>query len=93
MRQPSAVEPIPLKVCGLAFQLRKHVAPATRIDVGENLRNEQALLGHDVLDARGKAAMIGATFNLERLPESGTRVSCKLPASEMPAAKNHAAKN
>ena len=40
-----------------------------------------------------RSAMIGATFNLERLPESGTRVSCKLPASEMPAAKNHAAKN
>ncbi len=26
-----------------------------------------------------RAGMIGATFNIERLPESGTRVTCKLP--------------
>ena len=40
-----------------------------------------------------RAAMIGATFNLERLPESGTRVTCKLPVGELAPAKNHAAKN
>ena len=40
-----------------------------------------------------RAAMIGATFHLERLPESGTRVTCKLPVEETAAAKNHAAKN
>ena len=40
-----------------------------------------------------RAAMIGATFNLERLPESGTRVTCKLPAGETAPAKNYAAKN
>lgn len=40
-----------------------------------------------------RAGMIGGTFNIERLPESGTRVTCKLPADKIPAKKNHAPKN
>jgi signal transduction histidine kinase len=39
-----------------------------------------------------RAAMIDASFKIERLPESGTRVTCKLPASR-DAIQNHAAKN
>lgn len=39
-----------------------------------------------------RASMMGAAFNIERLPESGTRVTCRLPSSPA-AAKNHAAKN
>jgi signal transduction histidine kinase len=39
-----------------------------------------------------RASMMGAAFNIERLPESGTRVTCRLPA-ENPAPKLHVAKN
>jgi len=40
-----------------------------------------------------RAAMIDASFKIERLPESGTRVTCKLPASRSDASENHVAKN
>jgi signal transduction histidine kinase len=39
-----------------------------------------------------RASMMGATFNIERLPDSGTRVTCRLPNSS-PALKDDAAKN
>lgn len=39
-----------------------------------------------------RAGMIGATFHIERLPDSGTRVTVKLPSNHA-ASKNHAAKN
>jgi signal transduction histidine kinase len=40
-----------------------------------------------------RANMIGATFNIERLPESGTRATCKLTSSGAAAAETHGAKN
>jgi len=40
-----------------------------------------------------RAGMIDATFKIERLPESGTRVTCKLPASKLAPSKTYAAKN
>jgi signal transduction histidine kinase len=42
-----------------------------------------------------RASMMGATFNIERLPESGTRVTCRLPFNHpaAAAAKTNAAKN
>lgn len=40
-----------------------------------------------------RARMIGATFDIERLPESGTRVTCKLPADKILSPETHAAKN
>ena len=40
-----------------------------------------------------RANMIGATFNIERLPMSGTRVTCKLPSGEVAASETHVAKN
>lgn len=39
-----------------------------------------------------RASMVGATFNVERLPDSGTRVICRLPSSNAPP-KANAAKN
>jgi len=39
-----------------------------------------------------RASMMGAAFTIERLPESGTRVICRLP-SPAAAPKSHAAKN
>ena len=40
-----------------------------------------------------RAGMIGAAFNIERLPESGTRVTCKLPLNPVTAPEIHGAKN
>jgi signal transduction histidine kinase len=40
-----------------------------------------------------RSNMIGAIFNIERLPESGTRVTCKLPSNGVAAAEIHGAKN
>jgi hypothetical protein len=40
-----------------------------------------------------RANMIGATFNIERLPESGTRVTCKLPSTGVATSETHGAKN
>ena len=39
-----------------------------------------------------RADMIGATFNLERLPTHGTRVTCTRPFDPVPN-ENHVAKN
>jgi signal transduction histidine kinase len=39
-----------------------------------------------------RASMMGATFHIERLADSGTRVTCRLPSSST-ATNNHAAKN
>jgi signal transduction histidine kinase len=39
-----------------------------------------------------RASMMGAAFAIERLPESGTRVICRLPSTSA-APKSHAAKN
>ncbi len=38
-----------------------------------------------------RASMIGATFNIERLPTQGTRVTCLLPLAAVPD-QNHASK-
>jgi signal transduction histidine kinase len=38
-----------------------------------------------------RASMIGATFNIERLPTQGTRVTCLLPVAAVPK-ENHASK-
>jgi signal transduction histidine kinase len=40
-----------------------------------------------------RAGMIDASFKIERLPESGTRVSCKLPAGRSDAKPTHVTKN
>jgi signal transduction histidine kinase len=40
-----------------------------------------------------RAKMIGATFNLERLPQSGTRVTCQLPSGGVVASKTHGTKS
>jgi len=40
-----------------------------------------------------RANLIGATFDIGRLPESGTRVTCKLPSSDAVASEIHGAKN
>jgi signal transduction histidine kinase len=40
-----------------------------------------------------RAGMIGATFNIERMPDSGTRVTCKLPLLNSAVPEIHGAKN
>jgi signal transduction histidine kinase len=40
-----------------------------------------------------RSNMIGATFNIERLPESGTRVTCKLPSGGVVVAETYGTKN
>jgi signal transduction histidine kinase len=40
-----------------------------------------------------RADMIDATFKIERLPDSGTRVTCKLPSKNLMDLETHAAKN
>jgi len=40
-----------------------------------------------------RAGMIDATFKIERLSESGTRVTCKLPSSQPTVTAPHAPKN
>ena len=54
------------------------------------VRNDQGM-GLRIMAYR--ANMIGATFNIGRLPESGTRVTCKLPANTDVAPEIHGAKN
>ncbi len=39
-----------------------------------------------------RASVIGATFNVERLPSRGTRVICKLPVGSV-ASKTHDTKS
>jgi signal transduction histidine kinase len=60
------------------------------IGLPENARNGQGM-GLRIMAYR--ANMIGATFNIERLPESGTRVTCKLPSSGVVVSETHGAKN
>ena len=60
------------------------------IGLPENARNGQGM-GLRIMAYR--ANMIGATFNIERLPESVTRVTCKLPANNDVASETHGAKN
>ena len=55
-----------------------------------NARNGQGL-GLHIMAYR--ANLIGATFGIERLPASGTRVICKLPFPGGVASKIHGAKN
>jgi len=56
----------------------------------ENARNGQGM-GLRIMAYR--AGMIGATFNIERLPDSGTRVTCKLPLNPAAISETHGAKN
>jgi signal transduction histidine kinase len=56
----------------------------------ENASNGQGL-GLHIMAYR--ANMIGATFNIERLPKSGTRVTCKLPSNGVVASETHGPKN
>lgn len=60
------------------------------VGLSKNARNGQGL-GLRIMAYR--ANMIGATFNIERLPESGTRVTCKLPSSSIAASETHGTKN
>lgn len=60
------------------------------IGLDENSRAGQGM-GLRIMAYR--ANMIGATFNIERLPESGTRVTCKLPSGNTAAPETHGAKN
>lgn len=59
------------------------------IGLPENAGNGQGM-GLRIMTYR--ANMIGATFNIERLPESGTRVTCKLPSNNV-APETHGAKD
>ncbi len=56
----------------------------------ENARHGQGM-GLRIMAYR--AGMIGATFNIERLPDSGTRVTCKLPLNPATVAETHGPKN
>jgi signal transduction histidine kinase len=60
------------------------------IGLPENARSGQGM-GLRIMAYRSN--MIGATFNIERLPGSGTCVTCKLPSSSVVAAETHGAKN
>ncbi len=60
------------------------------IGLPENARAGQGM-GLRIMAYR--ANMIGATFNIERLPESGTRVTCRLPSGGAAASETHGAKN
>ena len=59
------------------------------VGLPENARNGDGM-GLRIMACR--ADMIGATFNIERLPTRGTRVTCTLPAAIIPP-ENYAAKN
>ena len=59
------------------------------VGFAENSRNGNGM-GLRIMAYR--ADVIGATFNIERLPTRGTRVTCALPAGIAPP-KDHAAKN
>lgn len=56
----------------------------------ENARGGQGM-GLRIMAYR--AGMIGATFNIERLQDAGTRVTCKLSANTPATHETHAAKN
>jgi signal transduction histidine kinase len=60
------------------------------VGFSENARNSQGM-GLRIMAYR--ANMIGATFNIGRSPESGTRVTCKLPSSSIAASETHGTKN
>ena len=61
------------------------------IGLPENARNGNGL-GLRIMAYR--ASMIGATFNIERLPSlSGTRATCTLVLNGVPQVKNHDTKN
>ena len=60
------------------------------IGLPENARNSQGM-GLRIMAYR--ANMIGATFNIGRLPESGTRVTCKLLSTGVANSEIHGAKN
>jgi len=60
------------------------------IGLSETARNGQGL-GLRIMAYR--ANMIGATFNIEPLPESGTRVTCKLPSTGVATSETDGAKN
>ena len=60
------------------------------VGLSENARNSQGM-GLRIMAYR--ANMIGATFNIGRSPESGTRVTCKLPSSSIAASETHGTKN
>jgi signal transduction histidine kinase len=78
----------------LRLEKTNHVITLTITDDGvglpENARNGQGL-GLHIMAYR--ANLIGATFDIGRLPESGTRVTCKLPSSDAVASEIHGAKN
>jgi signal transduction histidine kinase len=59
------------------------------VGLPENARNKHGM-GLRIMAYR--ADMIGATFDIERLPTSGTRITCTLPSGSAPN-ENHAKKN
>ena len=62
----------------------------TAVGLPENARNG---LGMGLRIMAYRAGMIGATFNIERLPDAGTRVTCKLPLNPAVISETHGAKN
>jgi signal transduction histidine kinase len=66
----------------------------TVTDDGTGIRNRenpaQDGMGLHIMEYR--ASMIGATFNIERLPTHGTRVTCTLPVAAIPAETHDAKK-
>jgi signal transduction histidine kinase len=66
----------------------------TVIDNGIGLaENAHAGQGMGLRIMAYRANMIGATFNIERLPQSGTRVICTLPSGSVIDPETHGAKN
>jgi signal transduction histidine kinase len=78
---------------GICLDLANHEIVLTITDDGvglpENARNKDGM-GLRIMAYR--ADIIGATFNIERLPVTGTRVTCILPHGNL-SSENHAAKD
>jgi signal transduction histidine kinase len=79
-----------INIC-LDFANHEIVLTVTDDGVGlpENARNKDGM-GLRIMAYR--ADMIGATFNIERLPATGTRITCIVPHASV-SNENHAAKN
>lgn len=82
------------KFINLSLEKSADATTLTVTDDGVGLpetRRDNAGMGLRIMAYR--ASMVGATFQIERLPESGTRVTCRLPLNSGAGAKTNAAKD